>query len=189
VRSDHSSDRTVVPEASLEQTEHGLVPTGAGWFVLNARDARWRDRGQGGAYCGFEGEPQFEQIGINLVVLGPGQPMAMYHWEDDQEDFLVLRGEALLIVEGEERPLTQWDLVHCPPRTNHVIVGAGGAPCVILAVGGRAARRGRRAGDTLFGRGVCALPEIGAVRIPRRLASGLAGRTRSPGPATPTGLG
>jgi uncharacterized cupin superfamily protein len=142
VRSDHSSDRTVVPEASLEQTEHGLVPTGAGWFVLNARDARWRDRGQGGAYCGFEGEPQFEQIGINLVVLGPGQPMAMYHWEDDQEDFLVLRGEALLIVEGEERPLTQWDLVHCPPRTNHVIVGAGGAPCVILAVGSRAADEG-----------------------------------------------
>ena len=63
--------------------------------------------------------------------------MAMYHWEADQEDFLVLSGEALLIVEGEERPLTQWDLVHCPPRTNHVIIGAGDGPCVVVAVGAR----------------------------------------------------
>jgi hypothetical protein len=31
--------------------------------------------------------------------------MAMYHWEADQEHFLVLSGDALLIVEGEERPL------------------------------------------------------------------------------------
>ena len=29
----------------------------------------------------------------------------MYHWEADQEDFLVLAGEPLLIVEGEERAL------------------------------------------------------------------------------------
>jgi uncharacterized cupin superfamily protein len=64
----------------------------------------------------------------------------MYHWEADQEDFLVLAGEALLIVEGEERPLRQWDFVHCPPETKHVIVGAGDAPCVVVAVGGRGVR-------------------------------------------------
>jgi uncharacterized cupin superfamily protein len=75
--------------------------------------------------CNLEGETFFAQLGINIVVLGRGQPMAMYHWEADQEDFLVLSGEALLIVEGEERPLKQWDFVHCPPRTNHVILGAG----------------------------------------------------------------
>ena len=63
--------------------------------------------------------------------------MAMYHWEADQEDFLVLSGEALLLVEGEERPLRAWDFVHCPPNANHVIVGAGSAPCVVLAVGAR----------------------------------------------------
>jgi len=61
----------------------------------------------------------------------------MYHWEADQEDFLVLSGEALLVVEGEERPLRQWDLVHCPPGTKHIIVGAGDGPCVVLAVGAR----------------------------------------------------
>ena len=31
-----------VPEAGLEQTEFGLVPSGEGWFVVNAREARWR---------------------------------------------------------------------------------------------------------------------------------------------------
>jgi uncharacterized cupin superfamily protein len=129
----------VVPEAPLEQTEHGLVPKGEGWFVLNAREARWSDRGPRGARCGFEGEPEFPQLGIHLYVLEPGQPMSMYHWENDQEDFLVLAGEALLLVEGEERPLRQWDLAHCPPRVSHTILGAGNGPCLVLAVGSRSA--------------------------------------------------
>jgi uncharacterized cupin superfamily protein len=127
----------MAPESKLESTEHGLVPEGGGWFVLNAREARWRPAQGRGAYCSVEGEPGFSQLGIHLVALGPGEPMAMYHWEADQEDFLVLAGEALLIVEGEERPLRQWDLVHCPAGTKHVIVGAGDAPCLVLAVGAR----------------------------------------------------
>ena len=67
--------------------------------------------------------------------------MGMYHWEADQEDFLVLSGEALLIVEGEERPLRRWDFVHCPVRTKHIIVGAGDGPCAVLAVGAREHQR------------------------------------------------
>jgi uncharacterized cupin superfamily protein len=127
----------MVPEAPLEETEHGLVPRGDGWFVLNAREAQWRHEEGRTAICSFEGEPEFAQLGIHLHLLGPGEPMAMYHWEADQEDFLVLSGEALLLVEGEERPLRRWDFVHCPPGTEHVIVGAGTAPCVVLAVGAR----------------------------------------------------
>ena len=127
----------MVPESRLEQTEAGLVPQGEGWFVLNAREAPWRHGEGRGAICTFEGEPEFPQLGINLNVLAPGEPMAMYHWEADQEDFLVLAGEALLVVEGEERPLRQWDFVHCPAGTKHVIVGAGEGPCVVLAVGAR----------------------------------------------------
>jgi Cupin domain len=64
---------------------------------------------------------------VSLYVLAPGEPMGMYHWEADQEDFFVLAGEALLLVEGEERPLREWDFVHCPPSTDHIIVGAGDA--------------------------------------------------------------
>ena len=126
----------MVPESPLESTEHGLVPQGEGWFVVNAREARWRHARGRGAVCIFSGEPEFPQVGVNLFVLGPGEPMAMYHWEADQEDFLVLAGDALLIVEGEERPLGQWDFVHCPAGTKHVIVG-GEAPSVVLAVGAR----------------------------------------------------
>jgi len=131
----------MVPESRLESTEHGLVPKGDGWFVLNAREARWLHGPGRSAICQFEGayegEQDFLQLGINLSVLAPGEPMAMYHWEADQEDFLVLAGEALLIVEGEERPLRQWDFVHCPPGTKHVVLGAGDAPCLVLAVGAR----------------------------------------------------
>ena len=126
-------------EAELVATERGLVPKGEGWFVLNARETQWWQRPGRGVLCefegaGFEGALDFHQLGINLQVLGPGEPMAMYHWEADQEDFLVLAGEALLIIEGDERPLHQWDFVHCPPGAKHTIIGG---PCVIVAVGAR----------------------------------------------------
>jgi uncharacterized cupin superfamily protein len=133
----------MVPEAGLEKTEAGLAPSGEGWFVLNAREARWRHReGRGDSlpftgWTDLEAETHFPQVGVQLVVLGPGEPIGMYHWEADQEDFLVLFGEALLIVEGQERPLRQWDFVHCPPETGHMIVGAGKGRCVILAIGAR----------------------------------------------------
>ena len=127
----------MVPQAPLEETEHGLVPKGEGWFVVNARDARWRVSEGRGVSCIFEGEPEFPQLGIQLARLAPGEPLSMYHWEADQEDFLLLSGEALLIIEGEERPLRQWDFVHCPAGAKHTIVGAGERPCLVLAVGAR----------------------------------------------------
>jgi uncharacterized cupin superfamily protein len=133
----------VVPEAPLERTEAGLVPAGNGWFVLNARDARWirrEGRGHNLPFTGWtdeEAETYFPQLGVNLAVLGPGEPIGMYHREADAEDFLVLVGEALLLVEGQERTLRQWDFVHCPPGTNHIVVGAGDGPCVVLAAGAR----------------------------------------------------
>jgi uncharacterized cupin superfamily protein len=127
----------MVREARLQETEHGLVPQGDGWFVVNAREARWRHAPGRTAVCDFERDKDFEQIGINVSVLEPGQFMAMYHWEADQEDFLVLSGEALLVIEGEERQLRAWDFVHCPPGTNHTILGAADGPCVLLAVGAR----------------------------------------------------
>jgi uncharacterized cupin superfamily protein len=134
----------MVPEAPLEPTEHGLVPKGEGWFVVNAREASWLERPGRGFRCGFEGEPEFPQLGVSLYVLEPGEPIGMYHWESDQEGFLVLDGDALLIVEGEERSLGRWDFVHCPAGTNHMIVAAGERPCVVLAVG---ARENAGAGD------------------------------------------
>jgi uncharacterized cupin superfamily protein len=133
----------MVPEAELGKTEHGLVPTGEGWYVLNMRDAEWRLAEGRGAVCvvadDFEGwRREADQLGVNPFVLMPGEPMAMYHWEADQEDFIVVSGEAVLIAEGEERHLRAWDFVHCPPNTKHLIVGAGDGPCLVIAVGSRA---------------------------------------------------
>jgi glyoxylate utilization-related uncharacterized protein len=115
----------VVSEAELEKTEAGLMPAGPGWFVVNARDARWfrrpgRDSLPLTGSDEYEAETYFPMLGMSIQVLEPGAPNSMYHWETEQEDFVVLSGEALLIVEGEERRLQQWDFVHCPPETRRL---------------------------------------------------------------------
>jgi uncharacterized cupin superfamily protein len=130
-----------VPEAPLRKTKHGLVADVDGWFVLNAREARWRDSGPFGIYCDFEGKRPFRQLGINISVLEPGQSLGFYHREAAQEGFLVLAGACLVIVEDEERRLEAWDFFHSPPDTPHMIVGAGDGPAVVLAVGARGLRR------------------------------------------------
>jgi uncharacterized cupin superfamily protein len=108
------------------------------WFVVNVRDARWRTHHTFGASCRFETpEAPFEQLGVNIRVLQPGQPNCLYHSENLQEDFLVLAGECFLLVEEQERLLRAWDFVHCPPWTLHTFVGAGDRPCAILMVGRR----------------------------------------------------
>jgi uncharacterized cupin superfamily protein len=125
-----------VPEGRLEETEHGLVYKGDGWFVVNADEVRWRESEGRGRSTNFGGDVLFDQIGIGIDALGPDEPMSMYHWESDQENFVVLSGTALLIVEGQERQLRPWDFVHCPPYTEHTIVG-GPEGCVVLGVGSR----------------------------------------------------
>ena len=119
-------------EARLEDG----VPVTAGWFVINARDSRWLHN-EMRSVCRFggEGEAHFDDLGIGLYCVEPGKPMSLYHHEAGQEGFLLLRGEAILLVEGEERPLRTWDFFHCPPRTAHTIVATGEAPA--LDPGGR----------------------------------------------------
>jgi uncharacterized cupin superfamily protein len=128
----------MVERARLEQTENGLVPSGDGWFVLNARDAAWWRSAVFGASTSFEGEPRFPEYGIGIHVLWPGQPNGLYRRESVQEDFLVVSGECVVLIEGEEHRLKAWDFVHCPAETDHIFVGAGDAPCVIVMAGSRA---------------------------------------------------
>jgi uncharacterized cupin superfamily protein len=130
-------------EARLEDEGNGLVPASDGWFVLNARAARWFHRpGRGDSLpltgCDeFEAETYFPMLGVAIQVLPPGEPNSTYHWETEQEDFLVLAGEGLLLVEGEERRVGQWDFIHCPPGTRHAFVGTGDTPCILLAASSR----------------------------------------------------
>ncbi|HEX6701323.1 MAG TPA: cupin domain-containing protein [Gaiellaceae bacterium] len=126
-----------VKEASAEETPHGREITSDGWFVLNLADAlAVRNEEKGGAIYPLEGkDARFQHFGVNVQVLWPGDPNALYHSENGQEGFLVLSGECTLVVEEEERPLRQWDYFHCPPDTRHVFVGAGDGPCAILMIG------------------------------------------------------
>lgn len=129
----------------MEKNDQGLVAAGPGWFMVNVRDAPWVHNERMGDCCIFEGDAApFEQIGYTLAVLQPGQPNGMYHRETNQEDFLVLSGECILIVEDEERLLKAWDFVHCPPGTEHIFVGAGDGPCVIFMAGARTNPRDTR---------------------------------------------
>ena len=197
-----------VPETPPRQTEDGLVAAGGGWFVLNARDARWTSRPgrQSVSFTGkteFESDTYFPMLGVNLAVLEPGEPNSMYHWETETEAFLVLSGEALLIVEGEERPLRQWDFAYCPPKTEHVIVGAGDGPCVVLAMSSRerqafgpygaytvdavARRYGASPDEETQDTDVAGarVAGLGAVALSRRLASRQLDGARSRHPARP----
>ena len=126
-----------VYEAQLQRTGVGVIPQGAGWFVLNARDVSWIRSEERGQDTDFEGGQAWGQLGFRIHVLMPGQRNGMYHRERGQEDFLVVAGECVLVIEGEERRLRAWDFVHCPPWTEHIFVGAGDAPCVLLMVGAR----------------------------------------------------
>ena len=155
----------VSPEAAARETKFGLVHDEAGWFVVNARDERWNDTGPFGLYCNFEGKKSFPQLGVNVSVLQPGQAIGAYHRENAQEGFLVVAGECVAIVEGEERTLRTWDYFHCPPRTAHAVVGAGDGPSVIVAVGRRGLPR----------KGI---EYLGDQRVPPRQGSGSRTRVR-----------
>jgi uncharacterized cupin superfamily protein len=133
----------MVSEARLKDMGAGLVPDTEGWFVMNAREARWFER-SGEAFNlpltgvdEHEAETFFPMLGMAIRVIEPGRPSTIYHWETEQEDFLVLHGEAVLLIEGEERPVRKWDFVHCPPGTKHAFAGAGERPCVLLCVSSR----------------------------------------------------
>jgi uncharacterized cupin superfamily protein len=127
-----------IPESAILDTPNGRVPSGPGWFILNLAGARATTIAGHGTFCGFEPDDhRFEQLGVNVHVISPGEGSALYHAETDQEGFFVLAGECIAIVEEQERRLRTWDYLHCPPGTRHSLVGAGDGPCAILMLGVR----------------------------------------------------
>jgi len=140
-------------EARLEQSDAGLVAASEGWFVVNVRDAAWVTSPVLGDACVFEGDAvPFPELGFTIAVLQPGQSGGRYHREQNQEDFLVLQGECIALVENQERRMKAWDLLHCPPGTEHAFVGAGEGPCAIFMSGSR-----RHPGSAVYPRNELAL--------------------------------
>jgi uncharacterized cupin superfamily protein len=107
-------------------------------IIMNIADAPAYARVGKTTHIDFEPEDApWPDTGVNVAVMAPGQPNCLYHSEPVQEDFLVLEGECILIVDGEERRLGQWDFVHLPAGVEHVFVGAGDGPCAVLMIGSR----------------------------------------------------
>jgi uncharacterized cupin superfamily protein len=140
----------MVEEARLAAVDSGLTPVSEGWFVVNAGDAVWLNNDYFGGVCIFESDGHvlrghdeltpYEKpgAGFTVRVFSPGQPAGLYHAESDQqEDFLVVMGECILLVEEQERLLRTWDYVHCPAGTAHTFIGAGDGPCVLVGAGNR----------------------------------------------------
>ena len=128
-----------VQEASSRETPYGRFISSDGWFVLNLGDAlAVRNDKKGGAMYPLESQDApFEDFGVNVKVLRPGEPSSLYHSEGVQEGFFVVFGTCTLIVEDQQRSLRQWDYFHCPAQVRHVIVGAGDGPCAVLMIGRR----------------------------------------------------
>jgi uncharacterized cupin superfamily protein len=107
-------------------------------FVMNVADAPAMRHSRRATIIDFEDDDSpWPDTGVNIQIMQPGQPNCRYHSEPVQEDFLVLHGECIAILEGEERPLRQWDFLHCPAGVEHVFVGAGDGPCAVLMIGSR----------------------------------------------------
>jgi uncharacterized cupin superfamily protein len=185
-------------EARLERVGTGLTPVTDGWFVVNAREAAWIRNDAFGLRCPFEtsgpiaragtdvDERTFAQLGFHLAVLEPGQPGSLYHAEPSQEDFLVLCGECIAVIEEQERRLRAWDFVHCPPGTRHVFIGAGEGPCVLVLVGSRFGERGVRYPPSAQAAAFGAAVEIETESAKDAYAP--FGHWRNEGPSNPAGL-
>jgi uncharacterized cupin superfamily protein len=107
-------------------------------FIINIADAPAQSHARRATIIRLEpdGRP-WPDTGVNVQVMQPGQPNCKYHSEPAQEDFLVLHGECIAIVNSEELPMRQWDVLHCPAGVEHVFVGAGDGPCAVLMIGSR----------------------------------------------------
>jgi oxalate decarboxylase/phosphoglucose isomerase-like protein (cupin superfamily) len=115
-------------EAEIEQTPEGAVPAGDGWFIRNLADLAWESAPRFGAWRDL-------LPGAHVHVLHAGEAPGYYHAEDAAEGFVVLSGECLALVEGEEQRMRQWDYLHTPPGTAHLTIGTGDEPCVIMMLG------------------------------------------------------
>ena len=125
-------------EARVDETETGRLAADPGWFLMNLSQMSWATCEGGGIWAAPESAAADSQkLGFGVHILHPGERPGWYHAEEEQEDFLVLSGECLAIVEGEERRMGPWDHLHCPPGTAHILIGAGDGPCAILMAGTR----------------------------------------------------
>ena len=82
-------------------------------------------------------------LGINLIVLQPGQAGRIHRHERQEEVYLVLEGELSLLLEGEERVVPANGLARVAPDIRRQLVNRRPRRLVLLALGGAVEHEGR----------------------------------------------
>ena len=82
-------------------------------------------------------------FGMNQIVLQPGQRGRIHRHGRQEEVYLVLEGDLVLIVEGEESQVGEGELVRVAPGLRRQLVNRGPGRLQLLALGGAGEHEGR----------------------------------------------
>jgi mannose-6-phosphate isomerase-like protein (cupin superfamily) len=74
-------------------------------------------------------------LGMNLIILAPGQRGRVHDHERQEEAYLVWEGTLTLIVEGEPHDLERGEIARVGPGVRRQIVNRGPGRCAIVALG------------------------------------------------------
>src|SRR4029079_6843108 len=74
-------------------------------------------------------------LGMNLMILAPGQRGRVHDHERQEEAYLVWEGTLTLIVEGEPHDLERGEIARVGPGVRREIVNRGPGLCAIVALG------------------------------------------------------
>lgn len=101
------------------------------------------DRDTGERFQALRRELGVDSFGVNLIVLQPGQRGRIHAHERQDEVYLVLEGELMLLIKGVEHVLGEDRVVRVGPAVRRQLVNAGAQRLVLLALGGSGSHAGR----------------------------------------------
>ena len=89
-------------------------------------------------------ELEVTALGLNLIVLQPGQRGRVHRHREQEEVFLVLRGTLTVVLEGgEEREVATHELMRIAPSVRRQLVNRGAEPAAVVAIGAAGEHHGR----------------------------------------------
>jgi mannose-6-phosphate isomerase-like protein (cupin superfamily) len=74
-------------------------------------------------------------LGMNLLILAPGQRGRIHDHETQEEVYLVWEGTLTLMVEGEAHDLGRGELARVGPGVRRQLVNRGPERCAVVALG------------------------------------------------------
>ena len=75
-----------------------------------------------------------DRLKVKRITVNPGQRLSLQSHEYRSENWVILEGEALVILDEKEIPLTPHQAVFIPTRAKHRITNRGNIPVVFVEV-------------------------------------------------------